>query len=43
VADTPDDWFAFFAAHGWRAREVRYLPEEGARLGRHRCPGACAG
>lgn len=30
----PDDWFAFFAARGWRPREVRYLPEEGIRLGR---------
>jgi len=30
----PDDWFAFFAARGWRPREVRYLPEEGVRLGR---------
>jgi O-methyltransferase involved in polyketide biosynthesis len=30
----PDDWFGFFAAHGWRPREVRYLAEEGDRLGR---------
>jgi methyltransferase (TIGR00027 family) len=30
----PDDWFAFFGARGWRPREVRYLPEEGIRLGR---------
>jgi methyltransferase (TIGR00027 family) len=30
----PDDWFGFFAAHGWRPREVRYLAEEGARLRR---------
>jgi methyltransferase (TIGR00027 family) len=30
----PEDWFAFFADHGWRARQERYLPEEGRRLGR---------
>ena len=30
----PGDWFGFFAIHGWRPREVRYLPEEGIRLGR---------
>jgi methyltransferase (TIGR00027 family) len=30
----PADWFAFFAAHGWRTREIRYLPEEGVRVGR---------
>lgn len=30
----PADWFGFFAAHGWRVRELRYLPGEGARLGR---------
>ncbi|HEX3696539.1 MAG TPA: SAM-dependent methyltransferase [Polyangia bacterium] len=30
----PPDWFAFFAQHGWQSREVRYLPAEGARLGR---------
>lgn len=30
----PDDWFAFFAEHGWSVREMRYLPHEGARLGR---------
>jgi methyltransferase (TIGR00027 family) len=30
----PEDWFAFFADHGWRAREERYLPEEGRRRGR---------
>jgi hypothetical protein len=29
----PRDWFGFFAAHGWRPREIRYLPEEGSRLG----------
>ena len=31
---TPADWFGFFAEHGWRVREMRYLPSEGARLGR---------
>lgn len=31
---TPDDPFAFYAAHGWRMREARYLVEEGERLGR---------
>ena len=30
----PRDWFGFFAVHGWRPREIRYLPEEGWRLGR---------
>jgi methyltransferase (TIGR00027 family) len=30
----PGDWFAFFAERGWRSRKVRYLPEEGERLGR---------
>lgn len=30
----PADWFGFFATHGWRPREIRYLPVEGARLGR---------
>lgn len=30
----PPDWFGFFAEHGWRAREVQYLPEVGERLGR---------
>ena len=30
----PDDWFGFFASHGWRAREKRFLVEEGQRLGR---------
>ncbi|HEU4586450.1 MAG TPA: SAM-dependent methyltransferase [Gemmatimonadaceae bacterium] len=30
----PADWFGFFAGHGWRVREMRYLPAEGARLGR---------
>jgi methyltransferase (TIGR00027 family) len=30
----PTDWFAFFAGHGWRASEVRYIAEEAKRLGR---------
>lgn len=30
----PQDWFGFFAARGWLAREVRYIAEEGERLGR---------
>jgi O-methyltransferase involved in polyketide biosynthesis len=30
----PPDWHAFFAAHGFRARETRYLAEEGLRRGR---------
>jgi len=30
----PPDWFAFFAEHGWRLREMQYLPEIGRRLGR---------
>jgi methyltransferase (TIGR00027 family) len=30
----PDDWFGFFREHGWPLREVRYLAEEGVRLGR---------
>jgi methyltransferase (TIGR00027 family) len=30
----PKDWFAFFAAHGWKASEVRYISEEADRLGR---------
>jgi len=31
---TPQDWFDFFASHGWRPREVRYLFDEARRLGR---------
>lgn len=31
---TPEDWFAFFAAHGWKPSEVRYISEEADRLGR---------
>jgi methyltransferase (TIGR00027 family) len=30
----PGDWFGFFAQRGWRPEEIRYLPEEGSRLGR---------
>lgn len=30
----PEDWFVFFAQHGWRPREVRYLGEEADRLKR---------
>ncbi|HTZ74810.1 MAG TPA: SAM-dependent methyltransferase [Candidatus Aquilonibacter sp.] len=30
----PGDWFGFFAQRGWRPEEIRYLPEEGRRLGR---------
>ena len=34
----PEDWFGFFSAHGWRCKELRYLPEEAERLtGRCRC------
>jgi methyltransferase (TIGR00027 family) len=30
----PADWFGFFKEHGWKVREIRYLPEESMRLGR---------
>jgi methyltransferase (TIGR00027 family) len=30
----PPDWFAFFAEHGFRCREMRYLADEGLRHGR---------
>ena len=30
----PDDWFAFFARHGWKPTEQRYLAIEGERLSR---------
>jgi methyltransferase (TIGR00027 family) len=30
----PRDWFGFFASHGWRARETRYLGEASLRYGR---------
>ena len=32
-ASTRRDWFAFFAERGWRAAQVRYLPQESDRLG----------
>jgi methyltransferase (TIGR00027 family) len=31
---TPQDWFGFFAARGWRPEEVRYISEEAVRLKR---------
>ena len=31
---SPDNWFGFFQAHGWRLKEVRYLGEEGDKFGR---------
>lgn len=30
----PKDWFGFFAEHGWRPKQVRYLAEEAERLKR---------
>ena len=30
----PVDWFGFFRQHGWEANEIRYLVDEGDRLGR---------
>jgi methyltransferase (TIGR00027 family) len=30
----PSDWFGFFAEHGWRQKETRYLSEQADRLGR---------
>ena len=30
----PQDYFAFFDAHGWRAKEIRYVAEEAVRLKR---------
>jgi methyltransferase (TIGR00027 family) len=30
----PQDWFVFFADHGWRPSEVRYISQEARRLGR---------
>jgi methyltransferase (TIGR00027 family) len=30
----PPDWFGFFALHGWRPKETRYIPEEAERLHR---------
>jgi methyltransferase (TIGR00027 family) len=30
----PDDWFGFFEVRGWKKVDIRYLAEEGKRLGR---------
>ena len=30
----PEDWFAFFAEHGWRCKELRYIADEADRLHR---------
>jgi methyltransferase (TIGR00027 family) len=30
----PEDWFGFFASHGWQPHEIRYLAEESRRLRR---------
>jgi O-methyltransferase involved in polyketide biosynthesis len=30
----PDDWFEFFAEHGFKPRSIRYLADEGRRVGR---------
>ena len=30
----PPDWFTFFAQHGWKPSEVRYLAPEARKLGR---------
>lgn len=30
----PADWFGFFGERGWRSKQIRYLAEEGDRLGR---------
>lgn len=30
----PDDWFHFFASHGWKQRTIRYLGHEGIKRGR---------
>jgi hypothetical protein len=30
----PEDWLGFFAARGWKVRDMRYLSEEADRLGR---------
>ena len=31
----PENWEKFFAANGWKVKEMRYLVEEGLRIGRH--------
>ena len=30
----PGDWFGFFAQHGWKLAEMRYLADEAVRRGR---------
>jgi len=30
----PEDWFGFFSQRGWKAGKVRYLSEEGEKVGR---------
>ena len=30
----PNDYFGFFRDHGWRANDIRYLPEEAQKLSR---------
>jgi methyltransferase (TIGR00027 family) len=30
----PVDYFTFFKTHGWQVKDIRYIPEEGKRLGR---------
>jgi len=30
----PNDYFGFFAEHGWRVGEMRFIPDEGKRLNR---------
>lgn len=30
----PQDWPAFFAGHGWQVEQMRYIGEEGEKLGR---------
>jgi methyltransferase (TIGR00027 family) len=31
----PEDWHEFFAHCGWKVQEMRYIPKETRRLGRH--------
>ncbi len=30
----PENWFGFFAAHGWQPEQIRYVSDEADRLGR---------
>jgi hypothetical protein len=30
----PADWAGFFREHGWQAKEIRYMSQEGERLKR---------